>query len=62
MANYSIEVAIPAVAPATTETVTAADIEVTDSAKGIVLRSANGSRWRITVDDAGVPTITALAS
>jgi hypothetical protein len=60
MADYLLEVAIPAVAPARTETVTSADIEVTDSGKGIILKSANGTRWRITVDNQGIPTITAL--
>ena len=60
MADYSIEVSIPSVAPATT--VSSADIEVTNATKGLVLKSANGTRWRITVDDAGIPTITALAA
>lgn len=32
------------------------DIEVTDSSKGIILRSPNGNRWRTTVSDSGVLT------
>ncbi len=33
---------------------TATDIEITDTIKGLILRSPNGTRWRITVDNAGV--------
>lgn len=29
------------------------DFEVTDTAKGIILKSPDGTRWRITVDDSG---------
>jgi len=29
------------------------DVEVTDSTKGIILKSPDGTRWRITVDNAG---------
>ena len=29
------------------------DIEITDSAKGAILKSANGHRWRVTVNDSG---------
>jgi len=29
------------------------DVEVADPARGVVLTSPNGSRWRMTVDDAG---------
>ncbi|GII26598.1 hypothetical protein [Planotetraspora mira] len=29
------------------------DVEVADPARGVVLTSPNGSRWRVTVDDAG---------
>jgi hypothetical protein len=29
------------------------DIEVTDAGRGVVLRSPNGSRWRLRVDDDG---------
>ncbi|MGQ2984012.1 hypothetical protein [Flavobacterium sp.] len=33
-----------------------ADIEITDPAKGIILRSPNGSRWRTTISNSGVLT------
>lgn len=36
------------------------DIEITDDTKGVILKSANGTRYRITVDDAGSLTTTAL--
>lgn len=32
------------------------DIEVTDSSKGIILKSPNGTRWRLTIDDDGLLT------
>jgi hypothetical protein len=37
----------------------ASDIEITDAAKGIILRSPNGSRWRLTVDNAGALVVAA---
>ena len=36
------------------------DIEITDSTKGIILRSPNGTRWRVTVNDAGLLTPTSI--
>jgi hypothetical protein len=36
------------------------DIEITESAKGIILKSANGTRYRITVDNDGSLTTTAV--
>jgi len=29
------------------------DYEVTDSTKGVIMKSPNGSRWRLTIDDSG---------
>jgi hypothetical protein len=40
--------------------VLATDIEVTDSTKGIILKSPNGTRYRFTVSDLGTLTPTAL--
>lgn len=34
------------------------DIEITDSAKGIILSSPDGQRWRLTVSNAGALVIT----
>jgi hypothetical protein len=39
----------------------ATDYEVTDSSAGIIMKSPNNSRWRITVDNNGVLLRTALA-
>jgi hypothetical protein len=36
------------------------DIEITNSTKGIILRSPNGTRWRITVSDLGTLTPVAI--
>jgi len=36
------------------------DVEVTESANGVILKSPNGTRYRITVDDSGNLTTTAL--
>lgn len=42
------------------KTVVSHDIEITDSTKGIILTSPNGTRFRITVDDSGNLTTTKL--
>jgi hypothetical protein len=31
----------------------AADIQFTDTAKGVILKAPDGDRWRITVDNSG---------
>lgn len=36
------------------------DIEITDSTKGIILRSPDNNRWRVTVDNAGNLVTTAI--
>ena len=38
----------------------AEDIEITDATKGIILRSPDGSRWRVTIDNAGTLVRTKL--
>lgn len=39
---------------------TNADIEITDSTKGLILKSPNGTRWRMTINNSGVPVFTSL--
>lgn len=39
---------------------TSGDIEITDSSKGIILRSPNGTRWRMTVNDSGNAVFSSL--
>lgn len=39
---------------------TPADIEVTDSSKGVILKSANSTRWRITVSNSGTISATTV--
>lgn len=36
------------------------DMEITDSAKGVILKSPNGSRWRVTIDNTGALTTTSI--
>jgi lipopolysaccharide export system protein LptC len=36
------------------------DIEVTDFSKGVVLKSPDGSRWRVTMENDGTLTTTNL--
>lgn len=36
------------------------DVEVTDATKGIILKSPNGTRWRVTVGDGGVLSTNSL--
>ena len=38
----------------------AGDIEITDAAKGIILKSPDNTRWRITIDNSGALTTTSL--
>jgi hypothetical protein len=58
--NSDGNVGIGTTSPASKLTVTGGDIEVTDSTKGIILKSPNGTRYRITVNDSGVLTTTAV--
>jgi len=41
-------------------TAQATDYEVTDTTKGYILKSPNGTRWRITISDTGVLSTTSL--
>ena len=36
------------------------DIEITDSTDGLILKSANGTRWRVKADNDGNLTLTSL--
>lgn len=36
------------------------DIEITSSSRGLILTSPNGTRYRVTVDNAGTLIVTAL--
>jgi hypothetical protein len=53
-------VGIGTTSPASKLTVTGGDIEVTDSASGIILKSPDGTRYRVTVDNTGALTTTAF--
>jgi hypothetical protein len=53
-------VGIGTTSPASKLTVTGGDIEVTDSASGIILKSPNGTRYRVTVSDLGVLSTAAI--
>ena len=39
---------------------TADDLEVTDFTKGVILKSPDGTRWRLTIDNDGTVTRTPL--
>lgn len=41
-------------------TVGSEDIEITDSASGVILTAPNGTRYRVTVNNAGTLVTTAL--
>jgi len=70
MASLSAYYPLPVVAGTTAGTyaegndaafkVGASDIEITDAAKGIILKSANNNRYRLTIDNDGIPTTTVL--
>lgn len=45
---------------ATKKIVTSSDVEVADIGEGLILKSANGTRWRLTVSDAGASVWTSL--
>jgi hypothetical protein len=53
-------VGIGTTSPASKLTVTGGDIEVTDSTKGIILKSPNGTRYRFTVSDIGILSAASL--
>jgi hypothetical protein len=53
-------VGIGTTSPASKLTVTGGDIEVTDSTKGIILKSPNGTRYRVTISDLGVLSAASL--
>ena len=36
------------------------DVEITDTTKGVILKSPDGSRWRITIDNTGALNSTAI--
>lgn len=36
------------------------DIEITDSSKGLILKSPNGTRYRVTVSNAGALVVTSV--
>jgi hypothetical protein len=54
------DVGIGTTSPASKLTVTGGDIEVTDSASGIILKSPDGTRYRITVTNGGALSSTDL--
>jgi hypothetical protein len=47
-------------APASRLTVSGGDAEVTDSASGIILKSPDGTRWRVTISNLGVLTTASI--
>lgn len=56
---YSIVTSTPSLTAVTNVgSTTSTDIEIVDPTKGIILKSANGTRWRVTVDNSGALTTT----
>jgi hypothetical protein len=53
-------VGIGTTSPASKLTVTGGDIEATDSTKGIILKSPNGTRYRVTISDLGILSAASL--
>jgi hypothetical protein len=53
-------VGIGTTSPTSKLTVTGGDVEVTDSASGIILKSPDGTRYRVTVSDLGVLSTASL--
>jgi len=47
-------------APASRLTVSGGDAEVTDSASGIILKSPDGTRWRVTISNLGILTTASI--
>jgi len=61
VATYGGNVGIGTILPASRMTVEGGDIEVTTDLKGVILRSPDGTRYRVTVPDGGATlTITSL--
>jgi hypothetical protein len=53
-------VGIGTTSPTSKLEVDSGDIEIHDSANGLILRSPNGTRYRVQVDDSGNLTTTAV--
>ena len=53
-------VGIGTTSPASKLEVDSGDIEIDDSDRGLILRSPNGTRYRVQVDDSGNLTTTAV--
>ena len=53
-------VGIGITSPASKLEVDGGDIEIDDSDRGLILRSPNGTRYRVRVDDSGNLTTTAV--
>jgi hypothetical protein len=58
--DYSTNVGIGTTSPASKLEVDGGDIEIDDSASGLILRSPNGTRYRVQVDNSGNLTTTAI--
>jgi hypothetical protein len=57
---YYTEAEVTSFLSAKAAKVGADDIEITDFTKGVILRSPDNSRWRITVDNSGVISATSI--
>ena len=60
VATYNNRVGIGTTSPASKLEVDGGDIEVDDSASGLILRSPDGTRYRVTVANGGTLTVTAV--
>ena len=60
LAEGTADAITAAEAKAKADKVGSSDVEITDATKGIILRSPNGTRYRITVDDLGVPSTASV--
>jgi hypothetical protein len=65
LSGISASTTVTLTAPASSGTIAltqqSSDMEITDSTKGIILKSANNTRWRITINDDGTFSRAALA-
>ena len=56
----AVNVAIGMSNPPSKLTVTGGDVNITDIASGIILKSPNGQCWRVTVDNSGTLISTSI--
>lgn len=60
LVNKAVKISENIVDKAKADLVGDKDIEITDTTKGVIMKSPDGSRWRVTIGDDGVLQTTKI--